>query len=398
MVGILGICAIVTNLGACKRENKGEPASMLLLTARHIEDAGNLKKADALYQEALAQARDEKAKTTVIEILSRLVRVRIDDNRIKDTEPLVTQAVDIVTSLKGKANYDPEMNVWMDDMADAFYSTGQRASHENVREYCLRRYLDIKLPIADRFDVQLMAKANLLTNYLQHKGNYLDALEYAEKSFAYLEQGRPNDPETMAIAYYSLGNAYLAAQKSSKAELAFDRCLKLMNRRSRNIVWEGIAKGHLATAKLEAGKIADARELYRQAIDLHRQSIGVTAALTQWDYIALGLLEQQVGDLTKARELFRNAFEASHKEGTRRNISGNFLRSEGAVYSSKVIAAEHLAQIEKTRGEFSSSKSHLTMAKKIRAANPDWAINKNTNPEFFYLLTGFFPWMHNLPL
>src|SRR5277367_2981915 len=115
----------------------------LKLRARQAETSHDYEHEDACYLQALTEAKKSGTKTDVLEILSRLVRERVENHKLKEIDPFIEQALAIVKTLKGTSSYDPEMSVWMDDIADVLYARGEHTSNQQIKMYCARRYLDI---------------------------------------------------------------------------------------------------------------------------------------------------------------------------------------------------------------------------------------------------------------
>jgi hypothetical protein len=54
-----------------------------------------------------------------------LVRERCENKQIKTASSYVDLAIHTVRRLKESRSYDPEISVWMTDLADALYSYGR---------------------------------------------------------------------------------------------------------------------------------------------------------------------------------------------------------------------------------------------------------------------------------
>ncbi len=366
--------------------------SMLRAEALEAEGSGEFNRAEALYEKALRAARQSASKTKVVEFLSRIVQVRIENNKLSDTDALVQEVVELAQSLKNSSESTSTLTVWLNDMTDAFYAKGEHTTRDDTKEYCLKRYLDIRLVTDDHFDSQLLAKANLLTLHLQHLGRYREALPYVEKSLRYQQRTNKYDPKCIAAALGSLGAAYLLVSDPIKAENLQHQCIQIQKCLCKDVVQQGISEKCLGVAEFEKGNFEAARKLYRHALELYYPTIGRTNIHTNHGEVLLGLLEQHVGNLKEAAKYFRAGLDGFDRCQLPDVTPVNkFMQLDGMVYSGQVICAEHLAQIAAKQGDLQLFRSLLARAKKIRAKNPDWQACNNPAPETFYMISGHFP-------
>jgi tetratricopeptide (TPR) repeat protein len=366
--------------------------STLRSEALEAEGSGEFARAESLYQKALLAAQKSGSKIKEVEFLSRIVQVRIEDHKVLQTDSLAQQAIQLAQSIKGTATGDSTLPVWMNDMADAFYSKGEQTARDDIKEYCLERYLDIKLIMEDQFDYKITGRANVLTTYLQHHGRYLEALPYAEEACSYLKRTKSSDSAVTSTAYFSLGIAYLLANNPAKAEIAFNEASKLEQVHSKDLSQEAKIAGALGNVRFEEGNFEAAKVLYERALNLNEQYIGKPAIAIGNAELSLGMLEQSLRNRDQARQYLQASLDCFDKCTPPQVDSVNErLHPAGLLYSGKVIAAEHLAQIATEQGNISQARSLQARAKKIRAQNPYWVACKNPDPDRYYLFWGHLP-------
>jgi tetratricopeptide (TPR) repeat protein len=366
--------------------------SILRSEALEADGNGEYGRAESLYQKALAAARQSGSKTKVTEFLSRIVQVRIENHKLLETDAFVQESIQLARAINNTTASDSTLSVWMNDMADAFYSKGEQTAREDIKEYCLKHYLDVKLGMEDRYDPQLLGKANLLLLRYQHSGRYSEALPYAEKLFSYKQRTKSGDPQFMADAFIGLAHEYLLIQDPTKAVRALNQGLQIKKSMDEDIIYEAIADKLLGIAEFETGSFDAARVLYRRALELMYKNIGRENVHTNSGEILLGLLEQRAGNLKEAARLFRASLDGfdNSKPETITPVN-KFLHLEGITYSGQVISAEHLAQIAVKQENLPLAQSLQIRARKIRAQNPYWAACNNPAPDTFYMIGGHFP-------
>ncbi len=365
--------------------------SMIRAQALEAEGDGQFEKADALYQKALSIAQRSGSQIKVLEMLSRIVQERIENHQLLQSDALVNQAIQVAQSLKNSPASDSTLPVWLNDMSTAFYSAAEHTPQENVKEYCLKRYIDIKFATDDSFDVQLLGRANLLIVQLQHHGRYADALPYAEKSLSYELRTKPSDINLLAGAYFSLGTAYLLANHPAKAEPVFREGFRLRESLSKTIEHEAQINGTLGNVKLEEGNLQEAIALHKKSLDLQKQHLGKAAVGIGYEETVLGMLEQRARNLTHAAQYFQAALDCFAQCPPWAGPIYENMRFEGLLASGQVIASEHLAQIMSQQGNSSLAQSLKDQAKRIRAKNPYWSTCTNPDPDYFYIIGGHLP-------
>jgi hypothetical protein len=95
------------------------------LQALKAHGDGNLDLADTLYTQALSTAENAGSKMSIIEFLSRLTQVKIQNHKLGQTDQLVQAAIKLALSIKDTSDSDSNLMVWMNDMADAFLKKGE---------------------------------------------------------------------------------------------------------------------------------------------------------------------------------------------------------------------------------------------------------------------------------
>jgi tetratricopeptide (TPR) repeat protein len=397
-----------TVLNANAQDGNRALVPKLTLEARRAEDSGDLNRAEVLYINALEQAKRLDSKQEMVEIISRLVRVKIYNHKLTQTGPLVQQAIEIVHTLKNPpvikpSAWDPIVSifqkptkqetyshlsgVWMTDMADEFYAQGERTKDQDMKVFCMEKYLDLTYPIVEKWDPQYMSKLNMLTGYLASKGRYSEALPYAEKSLAYLEQNRKDDDDF--LAYLSLGTYCTAANSYAQAENAFAQSLQRYRAKHGEPPSSYVLDTGFAAIKLEKGDIDAARSLYLRAKKSEtaaKAAVKLELAIARVD-ILLGVLETRAGNLDKAEQYYRASIDYFNKNpGSTKNPL-----NPGFNDSIVVFASEHLASVlEHMHGDIGLIRSLREQAAKVRIQHPEWLIN-NPDPEKFFVIFGCLP-------
>jgi tetratricopeptide (TPR) repeat protein len=189
-----------------------------------------------------------------------------------------------------------------------------------------------------------------------------------------------------------LGIAYLLANNPAKAEIAFNEASKLEQVHSKDLSQEAKIAGALGNVRFEEGNFEAAKVLYERALNLNEQYIGKPAIAIGNAELSLGMLEQSLRNRDQARQYLQASLDCFDKCTPPQVDSVNErLHPAGLLYSGKVIAAEHLAQIATEQGNISQARSLQARAKKIRAQNPYWVACKNPDPDRYYLFWGHLP-------
>jgi len=385
VTGILIVEPAQTVLG---QRGQSGTLTALKLKARQADDNGNTSEADRLYVQAIEEAKRVGSKTDVVEMISRLVRERARNRKISQVDSYVQNALDIVKPLIGTKGYDPEMSVWMDDLADVLYEHGERTNDKHWKEYCDQRYLEVELLVRDKPNRELAGRASLFTVSLAHQGRYAEAAAAVEKVMRYLHRTSPNDLAAISFTYVVLGNSYLGAKNPAKAEQAFAQSLQASDSLKKDPNHQALIDRKISMAMFEEGKTEQAKALSAQALKLHMACAGKSNAMTAWDAFVLARFEERTNDLPSASKHYQMCLESFEKASTpsldRADNSGNA--------AGQVAAAEGLAQIESKQGKKSDSRALRDLANKIRSQHPGWIASKNPDPLEFFAIWGYFPY------
>ncbi len=364
--------------------------STLRTQALKAQTDGNLDKADSLYTQALAEAESSGSSMKIIEFLSRLVQVKIQNHKLGQTDALVQKAIKLALSIKDTTASDSNLEVWMDDMANAFYKRGEHSTREDIKEYCLKHYLDIKLPIEDHYDPLLVGKAHLLIAHLSNDGRDIEASPYGEKLCDYLKRTKPNDPNTLASVYLALSDIFAQRHQFANAESSLKQCFILRTKLNGSQGQEADLDFHLGLLKEKEGNLQAARIFYRKALELEKQCAW-TVRLGVYEN-TLGFVEQRLGNIAEAAKLYAASLDRFYKCPITKDDSANAqVYPARLVYSGRVFAAEHLAQIALQKGNLMLAHALQAQAKGIRLKNPEWATCKHPDPDSVYPTGGMFP-------
>jgi tetratricopeptide (TPR) repeat protein len=384
---ILILVAVSTSFYYFQKEQKAifleKSISTLKAQAMKAQYRGDLDKADNLYNAALVEAADSHCPMKVIEFLSRLVQVKIQNHKLGQTDSLVQQAMQLALAIKDTDAADSNLDVWMDDMANAFYKRGEHSTREEIKLYCLKHYMDIKLPIENCFDPLLIGRADQLICYLNNHQQESEFIHYQEQVFNYIQRTKPNDASIMSNAYLDLAKTKLCAHKFPDAESAFKQCFLLRKISTDNPGDQVELYLHLAQVREAEGHLHEARKYYQKAFDLQKQCGWLVGTARYANTLAFA--EQRLGNLTKASKLYLESLDyLNNCTKAQLKITPLIMRDCGQVF-----AAEHLAQIASKQGNIALAKVLLANTKKIRDRNPYWSTVKDLDR--IYIATGIFP-------
>lgn len=356
----------------------GNEISLLRSEALEAEGSGEFDRAESLYQKALTAARQSAARTKEVEFLSRIVQVRIENHKLLETDALVREAIQLAQSLKNTSAGDATLPVWMNDMADALYSKGEQTARDDIKEYCLRHYLDIKFAMTDTWDPQLICKCNLFTTYLASEGKYSEALPYVEREMAFRERTQPSEVAAIAFGYLALGAYYSAVNQSEQARLAFQKNMQMQSTIGLRQGYEALNARELGTLALQERNFVAARGFYNKAILEERNDKSTIV----FDEFALGVLEQRANNFETAAQHYAKSLDCYDK-CIRPAPSPLY---PGAFDSVLVVASEHLVQVlQKSRETAPPIASFQGRAAKMRTEHPEW-ITTNPDPEKYFLI------------
>ncbi len=371
--------------------------SNLRMQALKAQTDGALDKADSLYTQALAEAENSGSSMKVIEFLSRLVQVKIQNHKLGQTDVLVQKAIKLALTIKDTAACDSNLQVWMDDMANAFYKRGEHSIREDIKEYCLEHYLDIKLSTEDKLDPVLISRTMLLKSDCGQYGNYQKLVHYNEKLTSYMQRVNSVDPNNTVSMYLDLGMSYLLACRPADAEVALNRAFQ-PDQTNKSIVDDPRFYFYLGHAKEEEGDKERAKALYTKAFESIKKHAERFPSFNNTIYTGmygatLGLLEYRLGNLTEADWLLRTSLITFEKCPVPKvNSTNKIIHPDGVVYSGQVFCLERLSQVASKQRKLTLARSLQEQAKKIRAQNSYWAATKNPDPDHFYTIAGFFPY------
>jgi tetratricopeptide (TPR) repeat protein len=367
--------------------------SSLRLQAIKAEADGDFDKADSLYAQALADAETSGSSMKVIEFLSRLVQVKIKNHKLGQTDPLMQKAVKLALAIKDTPASDSNLDVWLDDMANAFYKRGENSTREDIKEFCLERYADIKLSVYDRYESFPTARANMLLSRLRNTERYAEALPYEEKACSHSEHTMGNDLGFVGYSYWYLGIAYLSVHKTSEAEAAFRKFRELHKKHGTpDGIVEGTLDASLGNVQLDRGDLKGAMDLYQKAIASDkRYHNGKPDVSVGKEETVLGILEMRAEQYGAAIDSFQEALKCLDQI-EKATVA---KRPDSGLNAGQVLCCIHLSQIASTAGKKSLASSLRKRAQDICSKNPQWLtfgsksdFNKLEN---FFILRGDFP-------
>jgi len=354
----------------------------LRLKARRAEDHGNANEADRLYLQTIEAAKRASSKTDIVEMISRLVRERAYNRKFDQVDQYIQEALDIAKTVVGTSSYDPEMSVWMDDIADVVYERGEHTYTESTKEYCARRYLDTEFLVRDKYNQEFIGRASMYCTHLTALGRYGEVIPYMEKLQSYICKTNPG--VNIWFSQISLGNAYLDYNKPDQAERLLKASLESKNRLGRDLGYEGIILRQIGTARLEQKYFSAAREKYQGAKVLHDQYAGKFNLHSAWDEMALGYLEEIVGNIDQAASHYRSGAAIYQK-------LAKDAPKDSMIDAGQVATLEGLARVLRREGKLSEAELRVSYAGQVRKNHPEWGTVKNPDPNKYFLIWGHFP-------
>jgi len=358
----------------------------LKLRARQAEDNGFHREADMLYIKGIEEAERSGTKTDTIEMISRLVRERSDNQQIQSVDRYVQTSLDIVKPLLGTKSYDREISVWMDDLADVFMDRAKRTTDEHVKDYCARRYLDIEMLLRNSYNQQLLGLISLRTIQLSNQERYQDVVPLTEMLIAENERNHRGASQ-IGLQNLFLGLALLGARQYDRAEASFKRYFALISRGNLEDKWD------YSAMEVSLSKVEFERKNYGAAIAKCTRAFGIQNQLHLDDFSAatsaclLAYYHQRAGNLPQAKHYYETAL----------GLFGNahpmtlYYADSDPMDAGRVFAEERLAEIETASGNKDSASKHFKSSQKLRAKHPTWSACKNTDQTRFYLIYGHFP-------
>ncbi len=362
------------------------------IEALQAQSDGDLDKADKLYSQALAEAENCHYAAKIIEFISRLVQVKIVNHQLEQTDKLVQEALKLFQTTNRNTASDSNLSVWMDDMAKAFISRAEHSSREDVKEYCVKHYIDIELATGNQYDPLLVGRIHLFTTYLQHDGRYQEDLPYEEKLVQYISKTRPTDLALIAQAHFTLCNIFLLAHKTPEARAAIHEWFSIKSRIGHVLGDEAALAWENGLISLEEGNLRTAASMCQSALLTQKHCVTTPVVVTGMYEAILGYIEKRLNNQKNAEQLLKESLDCFEKCSLPEiNATNKFIHPEGLLYSGKVFAAEHLAQIYQEQGNKAYTHNLEMKAEKICNENTHWAASKNPDPSRFYIFSGHFP-------
>ncbi len=358
----------------------------LILQARKAGDSeSEIKKAELLYLQALKLCT-ENMSLERLEILARLVHLQINDHRLSETTPLVKDAIATVKHAQAVKKVSGEQAVWIDDISDAFIFRGERTDKEEIKEFCLERYLDLKFAVASGFDRELGSRASLLSNHYLAQGKYAKALPYLQQNFDFTEKLGLKNPIPLSLAKEVLGGAYCALKQFDRATQAYTDSLAFSRQNGKDPNYDGITLRMLGLVKSQAGDIVSAEKLVNQAKLVH-EGIGQKAATQDaWDEYVLGLIALKQSHSKAGSEHFQKSldlFDAGSSNGTGKIEAAS-------INAGQVLCLRRLIELDSKKTAGAVKAMHQRVYDLI-SENKDWLLKKNPDPEQYCLLFGRMP-------
>ena len=359
-----------------------ESIASLRVAAIEAQADGDLDKAEDLYTKALANAENSGSAMKIIEFLSRLVQVKIENRKLRETDELVSRALETANKIQNSHSNDSNLTVWMDDMAEAFYSRGERSQNAKVKDFCCDKYLKLKLAVADRYSTKLMGRANIYILSLERQEKYSQAVPIIQQLVSYAEKADSQEPKNISAFYYRLGVNYLGAREPAKAESAFNRCLDIEKQAGKDPMHVIYIERYTALAKLQENKLADAESFCRTYVGYHSKFIGPANEITAGDYIVLGSILEKSGKIAEASKYYQMSLDAFDQRVKHTPCSLD-------AAAGQMAAAEALAHIESESGKKVQAKALQARAAQIRRQHPNWIISPTDT--YSFLLGGQMP-------
>jgi len=355
------------------------------ILAKEFEDNGNSTRADEIWREALQEAKTSGTKTQELEVLSYLIRERANHRRFAEVDPYVQKAIDTIKPILNTKAYDPEMSVWMDDIADTLYSHGETATNSDTKDYCAKRYLDVELTVRDRYNAELIGKACVINTSFCQSGKWQDAIAVAKSMLQYLQRTKANDVTSLKMGNYMLANDYLGAKQPADAIKYFTiaRDLSSKNQLSKNQP-DLMFDLKMALAMAQQHKANEAKTLCEKGLETRKAAFGQKNPLTAWNAYVVGTLN----GITKqeSRKYLQMSYDSFQNNLNPKDTTDNSIAASGFVVSS-----EKLADLEESLGNVALANSLRVKAHQIRAKHPNWSLCKNKDPLAYYTANGFLP-------
>lgn len=384
----LSIGFVIAACGAPASEAKPN-TEISALTAKVDQKlkGGNYADADKLLVQGIQRARSLNAHQDTIYLISRLVEERGAHKQIAAVHEYVDLAIELVKKLKALPGYDPEISVWMEDLADALYTHGSAEKSLAIKEYCASKSVLIECLVHDRLDNLIGSRAQLAISCLTEQKKYNQAIEVLTALLSYLHRTAPKDFAKLSNFYYTLGIAYLGANQPDKAEAAFQKCLdldkKISGIKEMHDIHVIFGERYAALAKLEEGKLPEADKLALIAVTNHAKYIAPTHLFTAGDYLVYGSILKKEGkdkDAAHYYGLGLASYDALAKStGSRDYDAGRVVASEGLAEAD--LRLGNAMQAHQLRGK-------ISMLNQLHSNFPAKVTDEDA---FFFALWSHFP-------
>jgi tetratricopeptide (TPR) repeat protein len=366
-------------------DKKSEAWHHLIDKGDEAESARNFDVADAWYRIALKEAEKQGSSSKQVRALSQLVRNRLDSKKLAETEPFFGRILQTVENSRRSRKYDPEMLVWVQDTADAYYSRAELSENPVAREFCVKHCIDCKLAVAERFDPEVWSRIGLLQTSYAMQGRYPEAVLLCDRAFEYLLKTRPNDVAAKTLHLDQIANLALVSKQLSKAENFYKQEQQLS--KSAGVVsksHDASLEREFGTIQLWQGNLESARMHYGRALQFDEEVSGKKSFACGLDNYALGILAEKLRKDSEAERFFQTAlgtFDASAQSSPGQVEQGR-----------KLQAADHLSKVLYRQGKKALAGALEKRVKQLRSQHPEWAKVSNPAPEDFFLVWGFLPY------
>lgn len=376
---IISCSALLITIQPTSAKNADDQTvTAIKLSALKAESIGDLAKAEFLYLKALAESEKTGSTLRILESLVHVVHIKTIRGKLKEAEPFYKRAIDVAQNAMRKPGCNAEVTVWLDDLADAYYSAGQFTNNKKIKEFCLQHYIDSKMLCSTKYDPELITKINLLSSHYMMEGRYAEAERINEKARIVTERNA-NRPK---VAGFNLGSSpvYLMQKKFEQAEKAYQEGLKedLSADPKHSDFYQALFERRLGLIQFEKSDLDAAEAHFKKASSLHRNYPQQTYADLALDNFLLGFAEEQKCNPKSASEYYEKA------------LSGYKMCAQSTP-SQIVLCMEHLSAALKKQNRYQEANSLSIMASKLRTQHREWTAISNPDPERHFRICGSLP-------
>lgn len=244
---------------------------------------------------------------------------------------------------------------------------------------------------ADRFGAQLAERLSAVPGAGQVRRELLqDTLRYYQE-FAEEAAADPTLQDDLALTYSKIGTLADEIGSTDEAIQSHERAVnlfrKLVEEEPEQVDYRrrlAMCENNMALTLRRAGRVAEARELYRKAITMQTELSGEgrlaeTVSDLALSYTNLGLLQTETDDIAKADESFREAIRLQEHLLDEDPENPDLLRKLAASYNNLSIYLN--ADAEKAVDCYRTALKHQELA--VAAApddlplQSDWALTYN---------------------